>query len=108
MKTTTITEIIHEHQLATSAPMRSQIDAALEIIRSEFPIEYMLVSKVEYDARTDRYVGWFYSNENRSDKLKLTPAVAQFLAANKMALHQPYLKMADGAVTDVLLLSMRF
>jgi hypothetical protein len=115
-------EIKSTYQLM--APFRSQQTEvkstelwaiAMEQIAREFPIATNFCKAVNYDTKTDKYVGSFAMADDEVCKIKVTVPVAKFLLANlrirstdgRMVVAQAYLRLDDdGACDDVLLVTI--
>lgn len=87
---------------------------AREHVAKSFPMDLSICTGVQYDSKTDRYVGKFEFG-SKKHSLKLTIAVAKFLLANQEQRDESgnrraftiYGRMADdGSLEDVLLVSI--
>jgi len=89
-------------------------EKALTEVKQNFPVATSYCLAVNYDTKTDRYVGSFLIGKE-ANKVKLTNAVAKFLLANMRIrdthgtdrVAQAFLRVNDdGACDDVLLVTI--
>lgn len=90
-------------------------EASVAEIKEKFPVEFFRCVGVNYDTKTDRYVGKFaHGRENEHSTVKLTNALATYLMANRerqqdgrAVYFNVYLHLDDkGCADDCLLVYM--